>query len=95
VLQGKRASETNVKHWGRSNGRINSYGTFQSLFRSIATRHPLQRVGIPLVLQGKRASQTTVKLWERSNSRIKSYGPFEVLFWSGATRPPLQRVEIP
>jgi hypothetical protein len=44
VLQGERPPKTTVKLWGRSNDRFKSYGPFQLLFRSGATRPPLQRV---------------------------------------------------
>ena len=46
-IQGKRPPETTVKLGTRSNGRIKKYGHFYFLFRSGATWHPLQRVGIP------------------------------------------------
>jgi len=91
----KRPPETTVKLWARSNGRIKSYGPFQLLFRSRATRPPIHRVGIPWVIQWKRPPETTVKLSWRSNGRIKSFGPFHLLFRSGATRPPILRVGIP
>jgi len=68
---------------------------FQLLFRSGATWHPLQRVGIPYVIQGKQPPETVVKLGARSNGRIKSYGSFQLLFRSGATWQHLQRVGIP
>jgi hypothetical protein len=45
------SGRTSVKLSWRSNGRIKSYGPFQLLFRSGATRPPLQRVGIPWVIQ--------------------------------------------
>jgi hypothetical protein len=89
------ASKTTVKLWARSNGQIKSYVPFQLLFRSGATRPPLQRVEILVLVQGKRPPETTVKLWARSNGRIKSYDPLQLLFQSGATRPPPQRVGIP
>jgi len=79
----------------RSNGRIKSYGPFQLLFWSGATRPPIHRVGIPSVIQGKRHPETTLKLWVLYNSWIKSYGPFQLLFRCGVTRPCIQRVGIP
>jgi len=62
VIQGKRPPETTVKHSWRSNGRIKSYGPFQLLFRSGATRPHIHRVGIPSVIQGKQPPETSVKL---------------------------------
>ena len=59
---------------------MKSYGPFQLLFRSGATRPPIHRVGIPSVIQGKRRLETSVKLSWRSNGRIKSYGAFQLLF---------------
>jgi len=44
------------------NGLIKSYGAFELLFRSRATRPPLQRVGIPEVVQGNGPLETTVNL---------------------------------
>ena len=43
----KTGSQTAVKLLKRSTSRINSYGPFQLLFRSGATRPAVQRVGIP------------------------------------------------
>jgi len=41
---------------------IKSYGAFQLLFWSLATRPPLQRVGIPEVVQGNGPQETTVNI---------------------------------
>jgi len=91
----KTASGNNCKTIRAIQRSDQSYGPFQLLFRSGATRPPIHRVGIPLVIQGKWPPETSVKLQARSNGRIKSYGPSQLLFRSGATTRPLQRVGIP
>jgi len=62
VLQGKRLPETPVKNYGRSNGRIKSYGPFEPVLWSRATIPPTHGVAIPHVLQGKRLPETPVKI---------------------------------
>jgi len=91
----KTASRNSCKIWGRSNGRIKSYGPFEPVLWSRATIPPHHRVAIPHLLLGKQRPETPVKFWGRSNNRIKSFGPLEPVLWSRATIPPHHRVAIP
>jgi hypothetical protein len=62
VVQGNGPPETTVNIGARSNDLIKSYGIFQLLFPSGATRPPLPRVGIPQVVQGNGPPETIVNI---------------------------------
>jgi hypothetical protein len=62
LLEGKRLLKTPVKIEGRSNGRIKSYGHFEPVLWSRATRPPPHRVAIPHVLQEKQLPETPLKI---------------------------------
>jgi hypothetical protein len=87
----KRSFENSWKIGAWSNDQIKSFGPFEPLFWSSASRPPLHRVVVPSLLNGKRPSITPGKIRARSNGRIKSYGPFELLFSFGASRHPFTK----
>jgi hypothetical protein len=60
--QRKWALKTLVKLLGRSNGRIKSYGPFEPLLSSSATRPPPHRQAIPHLHERKWHPETLVKL---------------------------------
>ena len=94
VLQGKRAPETIVKFWARSNGRIKSYGPFQLLFNWRDNTSSYTSWD-SIDTSRKRGSGNNCKTLTAIQQRIKCYGPFQLLFRYGATRPPLHQVGIP
>jgi hypothetical protein len=62
TIQGKQPPETPEKIWEQSNGRIKSYGSFESLLWFGMTTSPFHRVVIPSLIQEKRPMEAHLKI---------------------------------